>query len=465
MKKKTALTEEAPETAIVRQDGGGTLVHSDAVAMTNKAIEVTVTRLETVRRYITKNLNTGYQREIKKLKGKPPTPAQEKRLKELEIDYGTIPGVKKKFLLQPGAEKICQWLRVRPHYETSVESIPDHLGHIDVVSRVKLFAGSEEIFSGPLASCTSMESNYRFRWAKMPTQPTYEWAIGEGKVAKDLGTHKSMPVYENGVKTGKWEWFIRKDNPNVWDEHNKVRQMGEKRALVKAVRNFGALSEIFTEDPSEWVLESDMPVTTAVEEPMQAAGTVTREAPKQEEQPAAPTVDKTVRIVWPSDTAEVAMVYMQSVDLAEKIRDFCEWNGTKMGWQSPASYVPDVATIAQTLGLTVIEEDERGATVYVPDAVVPPTAVAKPSLPTSGMVTMVRKEVGVNKKNPYYVVLFGGRTLYCYKGHLFEHLAKAKGQVCEFEIEEGDYPKILGIKKIGAIEFEEGLPVVQRGLL
>lgn len=424
-----------------------------AVAVT--AIQTTIIKLEEVRRYIQNNLNAGQRKLQKKIGKRPPTPAEAIQLKELEIDFGTIPGVKKPFLKQPGAEKITQWLRVRPVYETEVTPIPDQPGHIEVHGRCRLMTvGPDpvEVFCGPLASCSTMESNYRFRWIDMAIPPTYEWSKKEGRVAKALGTHRSFK------KDDVWVWQERHPNPNIFDERNKVRQIGEKRMLVKAVRNWGALSEIFTEDPSEWTFddESNAPKES---ETTAAPGSVVKEAPA-----AAPAEERqtpVVEILWPADTAEVAFVLVpdcpEGMHLVEGLRELAEFREGK--WLVPAQYVPDVAERATQLGMKVSETELSKK----PAPAAAQSAGTNVPAPSAGIVTNVSRHAGRQKNTFYYLLVIAGRSLYCYKADWFEHLAKAKGQECEFEVEDGAYPKIVGLKKIGPVEFHEGVPVIQRG--
>lgn len=223
-----------------------------------------------------------------------------------DVDYGQIPGIDKKFLLQPGAEKFALWTRVRPVYEVDTEKLMD--GHLDVVARCKLVSIKDQqvMAEGPWCSFTTMESNSRYRWIQ-PVCP--ECAGKPGQCPKCGGKGFAMPAKEKAAemkalgmgkwvpeksKDGKtilgWKWFERRDNPNIHDERNKARQMACKRAFVKAIRTMGALSEIFTEDPSEWVFESD-----AIDMPLfSSAPGVTMEPP---ENPA-------VKDVWPKREAD-----------------------------------------------------------------------------------------------------------------------------------------------------------------
>lgn len=441
------------------------------------AIQEAVGRLENVRRFITKALNQGYQRELKKLKGRKPNKNEEKALKALEIDYGSIPGVNKKFLLQPGAEKICLWLRVRPKYETVVAPVPDNPGHVEVESRVVLFAvgTGEEIFSGPLTSCSSMESNFRYRWVKIDAKVcTTEWRSKVGFPGKQLGTHKCYPVYKDNVKTGDWEWSERHENPNIWDERNKVRQMGEKRALVKAVRNFGALSEIFTEDPSEWKLDDESNVPASEEPQDVQMGRVVRATPtdvvavtgKAETVPVGPEngvvsgVESIVELHFPSDNADVALIVRAPQAFLDTIRDIGFFNDIRKCYQLAASDAAEVQARAEAAGLKYVEIAEK-AKPKPPE----PAKPANAKMPPKGMVTNVRMS-GENTKPPNGAisVLYAGTWCYCYVKPLFEHLSKAVGKECEFVFADSPMPKIEAIKRIGTMEWdpESGLPVIQQ---
>jgi hypothetical protein len=220
----------------------------------------TAANLEKVRRFVSKCMNVDLQRELAKLAKRDLTDdarakAEAAIREKFEIDWGTIPGVDKPFLKQPGAEKFCFWLNLRPKYfkvETEIGA-----GHLEMVCHVIVYAKktSEEVFEGPACSCTSMESNFRFRWMERDTSKTPAPTQIEADRLKiqGLGRWRKKSIWAHGryVKD-EWVWWDKIENPNVWDERNKVRQMGEKRALVKCVRNMGALSEIFVSDPSEW---------------------------------------------------------------------------------------------------------------------------------------------------------------------------------------------------------------------
>jgi len=216
----------------------------------------TVKDLELVRRFVINCMNVDLKRaeERAKLLGKK---LSEEERQALEVDWGTIPNVDKPFLKQPGAEKYNFWLKLKPKYHKQTTELEG--GHLEMVCHVSLLTkkGGEEIFEGPDASCTTMESNYRFRWRKcegnekdpVPSEAEQAQLKREGR-----GRWQLTQEWIHGVKQKEkvWKWFERVNNPNIWDERNKVRQMGEKRGLVKAVRGCGAMSELFVASPDEW---------------------------------------------------------------------------------------------------------------------------------------------------------------------------------------------------------------------
>ena len=218
------------------------------------SIERAVGRIEQVRKFVVRGLNQSLTEYLRK---HPKAPLDDPKRAELSIDFGTIPGKDKKFLLQPGAEKICLWLNVRPVYEAVERELEN--GHLEVIVRCKLMSKEtgEEVFSGPSCSCSSMETKFRFRWEKRDTDKLPAPSQDEGKKLKALGLGRWTKNRYAKQGESPWEWMDRIENQNIADERNNVRQMAHKRSLVKVVRNFGAMSELFTEDPSEWNFEGD----------------------------------------------------------------------------------------------------------------------------------------------------------------------------------------------------------------
>ena len=347
----------------------------EARALAARTIAETMVDFETVRRFISKGLNQALQRaeaEAKK-KGKPLTDTQRRKL---EIDYGTIPGVNKPFLLQPGAEKIAKWLKVRPVYDTTDTDLGN--GHLEVVARVRLLdrATQEEVFQGPRCSCSSMEPNFRYRWVTADPQPSKDWIFKEGRVRKAEGTGKSVKEWKNGQQTGDWLWQDRLENKDVHGERNKVRQMGEKRALVKAIRNYGALSEIFTEDPSEWAFPADEDEAPAAEQP--PTGKVVRDP--EQPRPASAAPAKMITVSWGSDASDVAFV---SGDISEAIGLIKgAWQGIQLEkskvYVMPGPFIADLAEWCKANGHQFQEVSAMPKPADPPTQTQSPPAAAQP---------------------------------------------------------------------------------------
>lgn len=117
--------------------------------------------------------------------------------------YGRIPGTPKPTLFKPGAEKLCLTFRLDPQYEVAQSIETDELVTFTVRCQLYHIVSGQRIASG-MGSCSSKERKYR------------------GK--------------------------------DTWDIHNTILKMASKRALVAAVLNGTAASDIFTQD-----IEDDEP--------------------------------------------------------------------------------------------------------------------------------------------------------------------------------------------------------------
>lgn len=228
--------------------------HPVAFVSAIPSLQSTINNLEQIRRFVTKCFNVDLHQAIAKLEpGKALDPDIRKRL---EVDWGTIPGVDKPFLMQPGAEKFLLWLNLRPKFVKRETELPG--GHLEIVTHVVFYSKKtgEEVFEGPDCSCSTMESNYRFRWADSETKPPQ--ADVDRLKQSGMGRFRRKAIWVRGKKTGEeYVWQERIENPNIYDERNKVRQIGEKRGLVKGVKNMGAMSELFNADPDEWNLPDE----------------------------------------------------------------------------------------------------------------------------------------------------------------------------------------------------------------
>ena len=185
-------------------------------------------------------------------------------LKEGE-HYGVIPGVQKPSLMQPGAEKICFMFHLVPHYDITKEPIEGLPGHREYTCTCSLYDSDGVKRGEAVASCSTMESRYRWRDG---------WEDTGQPIPSDARDRKQEYRKQGlGMKkvNGAWLWvrFIdRQENPDIADQWNTVCQMAQKRAFVRAVRSATAASDIFTQDIEEipYVESSyEVPVQTPAE--------------------------------------------------------------------------------------------------------------------------------------------------------------------------------------------------------
>lgn len=183
-----------------------------------------------------------------------------------EVHYGRIPGVQKPTLLKPGAEVLAVTLRLAPHYES--ERIFHDDGHLTVVSRVTL----QHIPTGLAIAqgeglCTSREKKYAYRGSGRVC-PVCQ-ASGTIKRSKYAPRESDYPGASPSDPPG---WYCHAKaggcganfaanntditsqedkpvpNPDLPDTFNTVLKMANKRALVAAILNGTAASDIFTQD-------------------------------------------------------------------------------------------------------------------------------------------------------------------------------------------------------------------------
>lgn len=206
-----------------------------------------------------------------------------------DVHYGTIPGTKgKPTLLKPGAETICVTFRLAPHYDS--QRIFHDDGHLTVITSVRL----EHIASGLTIAtgeglCTSREEKYAFRGGSRLCPSCGTANIKRSKFPPRASDYAGAdPSHEPGwycfAKTGGCgAQFAATDpaitsqseekqpNPNLADTWNTVMKMANKRALVAAVLNGTAASDIFTQDVEDFAGGGDPAETAAAATPAGAS--------------------------------------------------------------------------------------------------------------------------------------------------------------------------------------------------
>jgi len=147
--------------------------------------------------------------------------------------YGVIPGCgNKPTLLKAGAEKLAHTFRFAPKYE-EIAGCKEEDGLIVYKIRCDLIHIPTGNFVGSgLGACNSREKKYRERSVAASRATVEEKTIGK----------KEFRYGDNGS----YEVYIVPQNP--WDIQNTLYKMACKRALVAAVLNATAASDIFTQD-------------------------------------------------------------------------------------------------------------------------------------------------------------------------------------------------------------------------
>jgi hypothetical protein len=172
------------------------------------------------------------------------------------VHYGRIPGVDKPTLLKPGAEKLCVLFRLAPSYDS--EKIWHDDGHLTVMVRCALthIPTGFRVAEGE-GLCTTRESRYAWRKGGRVCPECNQPAIIKGKAEYGGG----WLCYRKKDGCGaKWDdgseqanefeamSIDRVANPDLPDSYNTVLKMGDKRALLAAVLNGTAASDVFTQD-------------------------------------------------------------------------------------------------------------------------------------------------------------------------------------------------------------------------
>lgn len=167
--------------------------------------------------------------------------------------YGVIPGTPKPTLYKSGSEKLCLVFRLDPEYEI-VEQIRDGL-HLTITTRCVLFhIPSGQRRGSGMGSCSTRESKYGWRNGARKCPKCGKEAIIKGKDEYGGGwvcfkkKDGCNAKFKDGDAAIEGQSLERVENPDLPDQYNTVLKMSNKRALVAAVLNVTAASDIFTQD-------------------------------------------------------------------------------------------------------------------------------------------------------------------------------------------------------------------------
>lgn len=153
------------------------------------------------------------------------------------IDYGTVPGIDRPFLLKPGAEKLAAFFGLRIEVD-EIQRLEDWGKPLFAYSYRCTLRHGGEIVAQCIGSCNSMESKYRYRviWESKATDADKERAI---RVERRRGYDKQM----------KNVYIVENDDP--YSLLNTIQKMAQKRAIVGAVHAGCSVSEFFSHDMRE----------------------------------------------------------------------------------------------------------------------------------------------------------------------------------------------------------------------
>lgn len=169
------------------------------------------------------------------------------------VHYGLIPGTDKPTLFKPGAEKLLLLFRLAPDYDVSETWHDD--GHYTVRVTCRLTHITTQNFMGAGDGlCTTRESRYAIRKLARVCPACGKEAIIKGKEEYGGGWLCFRKKGGCGAKFNDGDQVIEGQpegegpNDKIADTFNTVLKMGCKRALIAAVLNVTAASDIFTQD-------------------------------------------------------------------------------------------------------------------------------------------------------------------------------------------------------------------------
>ena len=212
------------------------------------------------------------------------------------VHYGKIPGVAKPSLFKPGAETLCLTFRLKPSYTYERLADETHVTYITTCTLTHINTGNE--WASGIGSWTTREDRYAYRWNKRDGRPSKE--IQDAMRADGTGRFRKV--------RGNWEWQERSDNPNTAELDNTILKMAAKRALVAAVLNALAVSDIFTQD-----VEDTGPATQTEETPPAAPAPAPKKATKTQLAKLRKAIEDGEKIndlIW-SETNVVAEAHRQ----------------------------------------------------------------------------------------------------------------------------------------------------------
>jgi hypothetical protein len=238
------------------------------------------------------------------------------------VDYGNIPGGTKPVLLKPGAEKMISVFGLLPHIDSQTTEADwtgeKHGGEPFFYYEYQFsLSRDSKVLGVGIGSANSWESKYRYRWvneseipqhlatrkSSLPMRDSSEWVFKFAlDKAETTGPYGKPPEYwqrfhdaiadgsavfeDKTTKAGKTLKAVvipaasyRIPNPDVADVVNTLQKMAQKRAYIQATLMATGLSEFFTQDMEDLIVDT-APVADPVVAPVDPApNTKTTPAP------------------------------------------------------------------------------------------------------------------------------------------------------------------------------------------
>jgi hypothetical protein len=167
--------------------------------------------------------------------------------------YGKLPGCEKPSLYKAGAEKLCLVFRLEPEFEIVHAVEEKEFIAFTVGCRLLHIPSGARVGSG-IGSCSSRERKYAWRSGQRKCTACGATAIIKGKEEYGGGWVCFKKKGGCGAKYLDGDAGIEGQavgeipNPDIWDQHNTILKMAQKRALVAATLVATAASDIFTQD-------------------------------------------------------------------------------------------------------------------------------------------------------------------------------------------------------------------------
>jgi hypothetical protein len=266
-----------------------------------------------------------------------------------DVHFGKIPGTDKPSLYKAGAEKLCMTFRLAPEYDI-VEKERDG-DHLTITSRCTLIhIPTGQKFGSALGSCSTMESKYAYRKGSRVCPECSATAIIKGKAEygggwlcfkKNGGCGAKFPDGDPAIEKQETGRIANEDKA---DQYNTVLKMSNKRALLAAVLNATAASDIFSQD----LIDDDGSITQAGEDAAARAAA----KPKPVRQPAAKPKKDQQQAAGPSqpgaiNATQANMIRKKLEKSGKEEPGFCEHFGIQSVEELPMAKVNDALAWAE----------------------------------------------------------------------------------------------------------------------